>query len=97
MSRDFPVACSHGWSALRRSTGFVLIADEHLTPDLTHDADIEMIIDFIGCYIIEVVCKSLFANLELRHMITKGSERRQARRLAEKQALDAANGEKKGQ
>jgi cation-transporting ATPase 13A1 len=53
-----------------------------------------MVIDFIGCYIIEVVCKYLFATLTPKDMITSGSERREKRRLeeAKKQtASDATN------
>jgi manganese-transporting P-type ATPase len=42
-----------------------------------------MVIDFIGCYIIEVVCKYLFADLEPKPLIKRGSERRAARRLEE--------------
>jgi manganese-transporting P-type ATPase len=42
-----------------------------------------MVIDFIGCYIIEVVCKYLFADLEPKPLVTRGSERRVKRRLEE--------------
>jgi len=42
---------------------------------------LSMIIDFAGCYLIEVVCKALFAELEPKTMITRGKERREARRL----------------
>ncbi|OBZ78195.1 Manganese-transporting ATPase 4 [Grifola frondosa] len=35
-----------------------------------------MIIDFVGCWLIEVVCKHLFADLEPKAMITRGRERR---------------------
>jgi len=42
---------------------------------------LSMIIDFAGCYLIEVVCKALFADLEPKTMITRGRERREARRL----------------
>ncbi|KAF8154679.1 endoplasmic reticulum Ca-transporting P-type ATPase [Crassisporium funariophilum] len=44
-----------------------------------------MIIDFIGCFVIEVVCKYLFANLEPKPMITRGRERREHRRMLEEQ------------
>ncbi|KAH9475933.1 Manganese-transporting ATPase 4 [Psilocybe cubensis] len=44
-----------------------------------------MLVDFIGCYIIEVICKYLFADLEPKPMITRGRERREARRALEEQ------------
>ncbi|KAF8625668.1 hypothetical protein AX15_005247 [Amanita polypyramis BW_CC] len=50
-----------------------------------------MILDFAGCWVVEVVCKYLFANLEPRAMITKGRERREGRRrLQEQQKRQAA-------
>ncbi|EJF61548.1 ATPase [Dichomitus squalens LYAD-421 SS1] len=42
-----------------------------------------MIVDFIGCYVIEQVCKRLFANLEPKPMVTRGRERREKRRAEE--------------
>jgi cation-transporting ATPase 13A1 len=42
-----------------------------------------MIMDFVGCWIIERVCKYLWADLEPKAMITKGRERREKRRLEE--------------
>lgn len=52
-----------------------------------------MIIDFAGCWVIEAVCKHLFADLEPKAMITRGRERREQRRrlqeLENKQALTA--------
>jgi cation-transporting ATPase 13A1 len=42
-----------------------------------------MIIDFIGCWAIETVCKYLFADLEPKSMITRGRERRERRRATE--------------
>jgi manganese-transporting P-type ATPase len=45
-----------------------------------------MAIDFAGCYIIEVGCKFLFAELEPKKMITRGRERREKRRK-EQEAL----------
>jgi manganese-transporting P-type ATPase len=63
-----------------------------------------MVIDFIGCYAIEVVCKALFADLQPKSLITRGSERRMKRRAIEIQAKAAeelekarAELEKKGQ
>ena len=44
-----------------------------------------MIIDFVGCWVIEVVCKRLFAVLEPKEMITRGWERRERRRLEEEE------------
>ncbi|KAF9004646.1 endoplasmic reticulum Ca-transporting P-type ATPase [Cyathus striatus] len=40
-----------------------------------------MVIDFAGCWIIEVLCKYLFADLEPKSMITRGRERREKRRV----------------
>ena len=42
-----------------------------------------MIVDFMGCWVIEVTCKYLFADLELKSMVIKGRERREQRRLIE--------------
>ena len=39
-----------------------------------------MIIDFFGCWLIEMGCKLLFANLEPKRMIVVGRERRDRRR-----------------
>jgi cation-transporting ATPase 13A1 len=44
-----------------------------------------MIVDFMGCWVIEVTCKHLFADLEPKPMVTKGRERREQRRLVEEQ------------
>jgi manganese-transporting P-type ATPase len=44
-----------------------------------------MIVDFMGCWVIEVTCKYLFADLEPKPMVTKGRERREQRRLIEEQ------------
>jgi len=59
-----------------------------------------MIIDFVGCWIIEIVCKYLFASLEPKPMVTRGRERRERRRSLEeaekaKQAIEegAVNGD----
>lgn len=43
-----------------------------------------MLIDFVGCWIIEIVCKYLFADLAPKPIVTRGKERREARRLQEK-------------
>jgi cation-transporting ATPase 13A1 len=42
-----------------------------------------MVIDFIGCWAIESVCKYLFADLEPRSIVTRGRERRERRRASE--------------
>jgi cation-transporting ATPase 13A1 len=42
-----------------------------------------MIIDFIGCWAIENVCKYLFADLEPKSIVTRGRERRERRRARE--------------
>lgn len=39
----------------------------------------------MGCWVIEVTCKYLFADLEPKPMVTKGRERREQRRLIEEQ------------
>ena len=39
-----------------------------------------MLVDFGGCWLIEVVCKHLFANNAPKSMIVRGSERRERRR-----------------
>ncbi|KAI0045926.1 endoplasmic reticulum Ca-transporting P-type ATPase [Auriscalpium vulgare] len=42
-----------------------------------------MVLDFGGCWVIEKVCKYLFADLEPKGMVTRGRERREKRRAAE--------------
>ena len=61
-----------------------------------------MIIDFAGCWVIEKVCKHLFADLEPKPMVTRGRERREERRRIEEEAKakaeladDAGEAEKK--
>ncbi|ESK88685.1 endoplasmic reticulum ca-transporting p-type atpase [Moniliophthora roreri MCA 2997] len=62
---------------------------------------LSMIIDFAGCWVIEVVCKYLFADLEPKPMITRGRERREARRAVQerekREATETAIVEKKAQ
>ncbi len=48
-----------------------------------------MIVDFAGCWVIEVVCKYLFAELEPKKMVTRGRERREKRRA--QQEVEKAN------
>jgi len=56
-----------------------------------------MIIDFVGCWVIEVLCKYLFADLEPKPMVTRGRERREQRRLLEELEMSKiiVNGESK--
>ncbi|TCD66868.1 hypothetical protein EIP91_000766 [Steccherinum ochraceum] len=42
-----------------------------------------MAIDFLGCWVVEVSCKYLFAELEPKKMVTAGRHRREQRRLVE--------------
>ncbi len=58
-----------------------------------------MIIDFIGCWVIEQICKYLFADLEPKPLVTRGRERRERRRVAEELARQAqkSDDEKKTQ
>ena len=58
---------------------------------------VTMLIDFAGCWVIEVACKSLFADLEPKPMITRGRERREARRGQQEAALAKADASKKEQ
>lgn len=54
-----------------------------------------MIGDLIGCWLIEIVCKYLFADLAPKPIVTRGRERREARRAAElKLQQDTARMEK---
>lgn len=56
---------------------------------------VTMIVDFIGCWIIEVVCKHIFADLEPKAMVTRGRDRRERRRAEEDfRQKDAEIGEK---
>lgn len=51
-----------------------------------------MIIDFAGCWLIEVLCKRWFADLEPKGMITRGRERREKRRAQEEARRALENG-----
>ncbi|KAJ3766404.1 hypothetical protein FB446DRAFT_390943 [Lentinula raphanica] len=51
-----------------------------------------MIIDLLGCYLIEIICKHLFADLEPKEMITRGRERREKRRVEEEKERVEAMG-----
>lgn len=41
---------------------------------------VTMIIDFAGCYLVEIICKALFADLAPKPIVVKGRERREKRR-----------------
>ena len=57
-----------------------------------------MVIDFIGCWVIESVCKYLFADLEPKSIVTRGRERREKRRASEELAqVQQVDNEKKTQ
>lgn len=49
-----------------------------------------MVADFALCWIVQKVCKNLFANLEPPELVTRGRERREARRAKELQTAEAA-------
>lgn len=48
-----------------------------------------MVIDFAGCWLVEVVCKALFADLAPKPIVLRGRERREKRR-AEQELVAAA-------
>ncbi|KDQ23371.1 hypothetical protein PLEOSDRAFT_62301 [Pleurotus ostreatus PC15] len=52
-----------------------------------------MVTDFVGCWLLEIICKYLFAELEPKPMITRGRERREQRRI-EQEAAKAASEKK---
>ena len=44
-----------------------------------------MAADFVGCWLVEILCKALFADLAPKNLIMKGRERRECRRQEEEQ------------
>lgn len=42
-----------------------------------------MAADFLGCWLIEIICKAIFADLAPKKLITRGRERRELRRQEE--------------
>ncbi|WVF71386.1 hypothetical protein IAT40_006190 [Kwoniella sp. CBS 6097] len=44
---------------------------------------VSMILDFVGCYVVEKGCKILFASLEPTELVTRGRDRREKRRAEE--------------
>jgi len=39
-----------------------------------------MAADFVGCWLVEIFCKALFADLAPKNLITRGRDRRELRR-----------------
>jgi cation-transporting ATPase 13A1 len=39
-----------------------------------------MVADFVGCWLVEILCKTFFADLAPKKLVTKGRERRELRR-----------------
>ena len=56
-----------------------------------------MILDFGLCFIMERGCKFLFADLEPTELVTRGRERREARRVLEEKAKVVEGEVKKSQ
>lgn len=61
-----------------------------------------MLADFIGCWIVEIACKHLFADIAPKPFVTRGRERRELRRAEEERLkseeavrLELAEAEKK--
>lgn len=46
-----------------------------------------MLADFAGSWFVEVICKKLFADLEPKPLVTRGRERREARRAEEERKM----------
>jgi len=56
-----------------------------------------MVADFVGCWLIEVGCKYLFADLAPKPFVTRGRERREQRRAIEEAGRESQEAEKKAQ
>ncbi|KAJ3783670.1 hypothetical protein GGU10DRAFT_388925 [Lentinula aff. detonsa] len=54
-----------------------------------------MVLDLVGCYVVEVGCKYVFAELEPKGMITRGRERRERRRREEEEKREKGEEESK--
>lgn len=54
-----------------------------------------MFIDFVGAWVIDKVLKAIFQSDKPKDLITRGSERREARREAEKREAELAEVVKK--
>ncbi|QRW20961.1 cation transporter/ATPase, amino-terminal protein [Rhizoctonia solani] len=50
---------------------------------------VTMALDFMGCWAVEHACKYLFADLEPKYLVTRGRERREARRAIDEAAAEA--------
>lgn len=61
-----------------------------LRPQFRTKLTLVMIADFALCYVVQKVCKNLFASLEAPELVTRGRERRDARRAKELQTAEAA-------
>jgi len=46
-----------------------------------------MLADFAGSWLVEIICKHLLADLEPKRLVTRGRERREARRAREVEKL----------
>jgi cation-transporting ATPase 13A1 len=46
-----------------------------------------MLADFAGSWLVEILCKHLLADLEPKRLVTRGRERREARRAEEVRRL----------
>jgi len=46
-----------------------------------------MLADFVGSWLVEIICKHLFADLEPKPLVTRGRDRREARRVEEVKRL----------
>jgi manganese-transporting P-type ATPase len=46
-----------------------------------------MLADFAGSWLVEIICKYFFADLEPKPLVTRGRERREARRAKEARRL----------
>lgn len=44
-----------------------------------------MAADFVGCWLVEILCKAVFADLAPKKLITRGRDRRELRRQEEEQ------------
>jgi cation-transporting ATPase 13A1 len=80
MTSSVSVGCSYGTEA---------DADPP-SPQFRLKLTLVMIADFALCYVVQRVCKNLFANLEAPELVTRGRERRDARRAKELQTEEAA-------
>lgn len=81
--------CSYGWTRMCHTFLHQFHPNTETVLQFKFRLTSTMLIDFAGCWIIEVVCKHLFADLQPKTMITVGRERREKRRQAETQSKAA--------